>query len=231
MYTMRIKKNKTDLLMSIVEKLPYFDFKSLNTVEENKHYLKVFVNRYKKKGLIISLKKGLYTTSKFLDNNKNLNYFDGVFASFNEFVANILYQPSYLSLEYVLAENNILTEVPFGFTSITKNKTAKFKNHFGWFFYHKIKDSLFCGFETKIKYDKTVATVSIYKATKSKALFDFLYLRKNKITDAKSIEELRLNLGNLNKIDIREFKSYVKLEGSKKMKDVYNYLFESNDGN
>lgn len=227
---MRNKENKTKLLLSYIEKLPYFNFKILNAIEKDNHYLKVLISRCKHKGEIISLKKGLYTSQKFFDSNNQLHYFDNSFIPFNVFVANILYQPSYLSLEYILAENNILTEIPFGFTSITKNKTAKFKNHFGWFFYHKIKDSLFCGFETKIKYDNRLATVTIYKATKSKALFDFLYLRKNKITDVKSIEELRLNLGNLTKIDIREFKSYIKLEGSRKMKEVYNYLFESDDG-
>lgn len=226
---MRNKKYKTDLLMSYIEKLPYFDFKTLNTIEKDNHYLKIFINRYKKKGKIISLKKSLYTTKQFLDNFGQLNYLNS-FVPFDEFVANILYQPSYLSLEYVLAENNILTENPFGITSMTKNKTAKFNNYFGQFFYHKIKDELFLGFETKIKYENSIAALTIFKASKAKALFDYLYLRKNILIDQKSIEELRLNISEFKSIEIRMFKSYIDLEGSKKMKDIYNYLFK-NDRN
>ena len=223
---MRNKVNKTDLLMSYVIKLPYFDFTTLNTIEKNNHYLKTFINRYKKRGEIISLKKGLYTTKKFLDNFKQLNYFNS-FASFNEFVANILYQPSYLSLEYILAENNILTENPFGITSMTKNKTIKFNNYFGQFIYHKIKDKLFLGFETRIRYENQITPLTIFKASKAKALFDYLYLRKSIILDRKSIEELRLNVSEFKPTEIKEFKTYINLENSKKMKDIYNYLFKN----
>lgn len=212
--------------MSYVVKLPYFYFKTLNTIEKDNHYLKVFISRYKKKGKIINLKKGLYTTKQFLDNFRQLNYFNS-FVPFTEFVANILYQPSYLSLEYVLAENNILTENPFGITSITKNKTAKFNNHFGQFFYHKIKDELFLGFETKIKYENSIATLTIFKASKAKALFDYLYLRKNIVVDDKSIDELRLNISGFKSIEIKEFKSYINLEGSTKMKNINYYLFKN----
>jgi len=226
MYTMRNKVNKTDLLMSYVVKLPYFDFKTLNAVEKNNHYLKTFVNRYKQRGEIISLKKGLYTTKKFLDNFNQLNHFNS-FVPFNEFIANILCQPSYLSLEYVLAENNILTENPFGITSITKNKTTKFINYFGQFIYHKIKDKLFLGFTTKIRYENQIAALTIFKASKAKALFDYLYLRKNILLDNKSIDELRLNISEFKPIEIKEFNSYINLEGSKKMKEIYNYLFKN----
>jgi len=56
----------------------------------------------------------------------------------------------------------------------------------------------------------------ISKATKAKTLFDFLYLKKNLITDKTYLNELRLNLENFNKNDKLEFNKYVSIEGSKK---------------
>ena len=85
--------------------------------------------------------------------------------------------------------------------------------------YHKIKDKLFIGFKTE-----KIDNFFILKATKAKALFDFLYLRKNLITDKTYIKELRLNLENFNKKDKLELNKYIEIEGSKKMKNIYNLL-------
>jgi len=49
-------------------------------------------------------------------------------------------------------------------------------------------------------------------------------LRKNEIINKKSFEELRLNLGNISKNELKEFGKYVKLEGSKKMKEIYGII-------
>ena len=62
------------------------------------------------------------------------------------------------------------------------------------------------------------------KATRAKALFDFLYLRKNLLLDEKAVKELRLNLDNINAGDMRELKRYINLEGSGKMKNIFNLL-------
>ncbi|MCM8777830.1 MAG: hypothetical protein NC905_06180, partial [Candidatus Omnitrophica bacterium] len=138
------------------------------------------------------------------------------------FISNVLYPPSYLSLEYILSLHNLLTEMPVNFTSITLRKTQRFSNSFGNFLYHKIKKELFCGFEIFKK-----GEFEILGATKPKALFDFLYLRKNIIPDEKAFEELRLNLENIDKKDMEELKKYIILEGSTKMKEIYNLLVKT----
>ncbi|GAH25189.1 unnamed protein product [marine sediment metagenome] len=114
-----------------------------------------------------------------------------------------------------------MTEVPVNFTLITANKTAKFTNKVGNFFYHKIKARLFIGFKILEK-----DGFFTYEATKAKALFDSLYLRKNLLVDKRNVEELRLNVGNLNEKDKEELEKYVELESSKKMKGILNWLFE-----
>ena len=110
--------------------------------------------------------------------------------------------------------------MPKNLTLITKNKTATFLNRFGVFIYHKLKDKLFLGFTIE-----RANNLLIYKATKAKALFDFLYLRKREILNKEMARELRLNLGEFNSREKKELKSYVDLEGSKKMREIYSFLF------
>lgn len=209
-------KTKIEKIMALLEKLPYFTLDDLLSIEKNKNYLKILLSRREKSGKIIRLKRGVYVTERYLLEHLDKTEMDFYY----EFLANILYNPSYLSLEYVLYENNLLTEMPKNFISVTKNKTISFSNKFGNFFYHKIKDELFRGFKIVKEGDFT-----IYKATKAKALFDFLYLRKNILPIKESVKELRLNIELLSRADIKELKKYVNLEDSKKMKEILNYLF------
>ena len=164
---------------------------------------------------MIRLKKGVYTTNVYVEKMKNR----GEIEVFTDFLANYLYSPSYLSLETILYRHNLLTEIPVNLISVTKNKTAVFINKLGNFLYHKIKPSIFRGFELCRESD-----FSFMKASKAKALFDFLYLRKNILPNKEAVKELRLNVENLNRADINELKKYVALEGSKKMKEFLDYL-------
>jgi predicted transcriptional regulator of viral defense system len=199
----------------LTDNLPYFSIDNFFTLQDNKNSLKMFLSRYEETKKVTRIKKGIYVNKKYLDYLEKRNKL----SIYTEFITNFLYQPSYLSLEYVLYENNLLTELPTNFTSVTTKKTSIFSNHFGTFIYHKIKDSLFCGFTLK-KTD----SFTIYKASKSKALFDYLYLRKNLLSDRNSVEELRLNLNNLNKKDIKELKKYVNLESSVKMSLIFSLI-------
>lgn len=213
---------KIKRIMSLVEKLPYFSLDDLAAVEKDKVYLKILFSRYEKTGKVIRLKKGLYVAERhILSTLSSRRGADGEeAAAYYEFLANILCQPSYLSLEYILCQHNILTELPVNFTSAAKNKTTHFSNKLGNFLYHKVKEELFCGFEIIKK-----ANFTILQANKSKALFDFLYLRKNLLINKTAIKELRLNLDCFNKNDIAEFKQYLVLEKSEKMREIFKELF------
>ena len=205
----------TKTIFALVKKLPFFDFSDIAPVEKNRTYLAVLSSRHVKSGRFVRLKKDFYVTKEYVDETQK----NGTFNFYLKFLANVLYRPSYLSLEYVLFKHNLITELTVNFTSITTSKTKHFSNNLGKFFYHKIKEGLFTGFDITKEGDFTVL-----KATKAKALFDFLYLRKNILVDEKSVEELRLNLNNLTAGDMRELKKYVNLEGSGKMKNIFNLL-------
>lgn len=208
--------SKISGIISVAKKLPCFSLDDLAALETNKIYLKILLGRYVKTGKIIRLKKGLYVAKEYVDNLEK----KGNFSYYLDFLNGVLCEPSYLSLEYVLYKHNFLTDVPYNFTAVTKNKTAIFSNKFGNFLYYKIKDSLFCGFEMVKERE-----FSFLRATKAKALFDFLYLRKNILPVKEAVKELRLNVENLNGADIKELKKYVVMEGSKKMKEIIDYLF------
>lgn len=68
----------------------------------------------------------MYVSIDFLNRMKMNN----LFSEYLEFIGSKIHSPSYLSLEYVLYENNILTEVPQNLTFVTTNKSCIFKTKF-----------------------------------------------------------------------------------------------------
>lgn len=204
-------------LLGKLSLLPYFDIGAAGTLLNDKGYLRIVLSRYSNRGKIFRLKKGIYVAKEFIDNVQK----KGQYTSYLEFIASAIYPDSYLSTEYVLQKHNALTESVTNFTLVSRNKTASFSNSLGKFIYHNIKPALFSGFEL-IKRDG----FNIFEATKAKALFDHIYFRKRSLADRTAVEELRINKDVFDKKDIKEFKSYVELDGSKKMKEIFKTLFK-----
>lgn len=198
------------------ETLPYFTIDNLMIIGVPSYQMRIALSRLEKREFIIRLKRGFYASRKFIENCQK----HSIYTTFIEFIATKIYAPSYLSLDYILYENNILTEVPVSFTLVTRNKTLTISNKLGRFIYHKIKNELFDNYRIESK-DGFI----YHKADKVKALFDFLYLRKNMILNKVMAEELRLNLQNFKRSDITRLQAYVKQEGSQKMIEIFRFLF------
>jgi len=214
---MRNKDNSlTKKILMLVQYLPYFTIENLRIIDVPAYQLRIALSRLQERGIILRLKKGIYTSLKFVEGTRG----QGMDTAFIEFIATKIYTPSYLSLDYILYENNVLTEVPFSITLITKNKTYRVHNNLGQFIYHKIKDELFCGYQT-VRENGFI----YYKSDKVKALFDFLYLRKNRILNREMAKELRLNLEVFTNSERRKLKQYIEQEGSRKMKEIFSFLF------
>ena len=212
---MRTDNIRSKRILNLVATLPSFGAADLAPVGEDRTYLNIILSRQVKQGMMVRLKKNLYVTKSYLDNAERR----GIFSDYVEFVASKLHSPSYLSLDYVLHEHNMLTEIPRNITSVGLRKTENFSNDLGNFIYHKIKEELFVGFKVVKK-----GSFSILKATKAKALFDFLYFRKRLITDKRAAEELRLNLDEFTTDDFKELKGYVEIERSTRMKEIVDWL-------
>jgi predicted transcriptional regulator of viral defense system len=212
---MRNDKMKSKRILKLIEDLPFFGAADLAPIGERQSYLNIILSRQVKRGTIVRLRKNLYVTKNYLDNAERR----GFFSDYIEFAANTLYPPSYLSLDYVLHDHNMLTDIPRNITSMALRKTEHCSNNLGNFIYHTIKEELFLGFTIVKK-----GSFSIQKATKAKALFDFLYLRKRFLIDRQAVVELRLNLGEFTKDDFKELGEHVEMERSSRMKEIIHWL-------
>ncbi|EKE14158.1 MAG: hypothetical protein ACD_12C00654G0005 [uncultured bacterium] len=154
---------------------------------EDDGFLKTQLHRFIKKRLVFQIKRGIYCFDP-----KKIDQFE---------LASYLYQPSYISLESALHYYGMIPDIPQTVTSISPVTTKKIRTQFGNYFYTKIKQDLFYGYES-------VASSSFSKhyqiAKKEKALLDFIYIRK-----IKSLDDLRLDLDGIDKKTIgRYIKNY-----------------------
>ncbi|MBU1084940.1 hypothetical protein KKB06_01175 [Patescibacteria group bacterium] len=172
------------------------------------------IKRWIKQNIIIQLKRGIYVTNDYYIRLPEKQ-------AYQEFIANKLKSPSYLSLEYVLQKYSLLTEGVYAFTSITLKKTNTYKNKLGLFTYSNISQDLFTGYKIVNK-----EGFQIKEASKAKALFDFLYLRLLSVKNINQqlIDSFRFNLDEFSQKDQKEFKSYVKLSKTKKLEKVSLWL-------
>ena len=128
--------------------------------------------------------------------------------AFSPVVSAILLPQSYLSLEYVLQQHGILTEITYPVTAITIKNTRTIVNSLGTFIYRHIQPALYQGFQIMEAYGVPYAQASV-----AKALFDYLYIRplpadlepqRYNLTEA-----LRLNLDEFTREEREEFAGYV----------------------
>jgi len=201
-----MSRNSETKNKEILENKPYLTKKELSLLLEKKgKNLDKKITQLLKKEYLISLKKGIYTTRiYFLVNKKRLA----------EYLANVLYYPSYLSLEYVLQKQGLIPGAVYVYSSVTSKLPRAFQNKISTFSYRHIKESLFIGYD-EVDFKENY---KIKIATKAKALFDFLYLKPLKQGISQEIlYDLRINWDVFNKKDYQEFLKYVKISQSKKM--------------
>jgi hypothetical protein len=81
-----------------------------------------------KQGVIIRVKKGLYV---FGDKYRRYSYS-------KKLLANLVYGPSYVSLDYALAYNGLIPERVEALTSVTPSRSRRFSTPVGLFIYRQI---------------------------------------------------------------------------------------------
>jgi len=115
------------------------------------------VHRYAKQGALLKLRNGLYCLA------------DRPPPEFA--IANRLYEPSYISFEYALAYYHFIPEAAYTVTSATTRPTRTLTAAGTTFEYHRLKPSVFTGYEPA-----AVGGATALIATPEKALLDYLYL-------------------------------------------------------
>jgi hypothetical protein len=87
-------------------------------------------------------------------------------------ISNLIYSPSYVSLESALSYYGLIPEAVFSINSVSTRKTAVFKTPLAVFNYRKIKKSLFFGYILQ-KYNNKSYKI----ASPEKAILDYFYHR------------------------------------------------------
>lgn len=201
-------------IFNIFEKIPCFTKQNLRISWNGSEYaLDERIKRALRNKRILELKKGLYTT--------NIYYLkETQKTKFKEFIAAKLRFPSYLSLEYVLAKYELLTEITYPLTSITTKTGRTYQNFLGAYRYSNIKKEFYFGL-TQVSFYQN----KYFMATKPKAMFDFLYLKRNiGVLKKEILEGLRINWDNFSKEDFCCFQEYVFRAKSKKMEKISKIL-------
>ena len=197
--------------------MKYIDF--INTINEPVFSLQLLrlmnINVYpyqltmwSNKGYIAKLKNGIYVV---LDKKNKIK---------KEHIAYRLYEPSYISLEWALSLYGLIPEMVFNVTSVTTKTTRTYNNKLGLFIYRHIKKTLFIGYK---KIDSEDQPYLI--ATPEKALIDYIYLNSSKINNESELEELRLNMPEIKKLDYKKIKEYGDLTGSSKVNKIIKMIY------
>ena len=187
---------------------PVFSARELKTILFAEKNILVQVSFWLKKGYIKKVKKGLYVLTSAIDRVDPI------------VLADRIYSPSYLSLEYALNYYGIIPDIPGTYTSVSTRKTENFNNKFGNYSYQKIKKELFTGYE--IIQD---GVLSYEVASPEKALFDYLYLNKNKfVAEFNFWKELRID--EEFKFRKKEVENYKKLFQDKKVDSLVDSLLK-----
>ena len=153
--------------------------------KEMRSSLRQYLSRWKKQGWITTLRKGLYELT--YPERRGLPDF---------FIANKMYDPSYISLETALSYYSLIPEVSMGVVSVTSKITRRFRNSHGLFIYRSVRPEAFRGYviEKHNGFDVLIAEPE-------KALADYLYFKTwRKGTFDKEAERLDLKrVARLNK--------------------------------
>ena len=183
------------LLLSILKK---FNYQNCNDK----------IARLRKQGVLTLLKKGVYLYEPIAQSQVC-----------REQISNILYGPSYVSLEYALSYYGMIPERVYALTALTTNRSKSFKNSCGDFKYFQISPRLFSiGLEIR-----SVGKISYLMASREKALCDKIYMLRD--VDLRSKKKMRECLEDDLRIDLEEvygarleiFEQYFQISKSKKI--------------
>lgn len=184
-----MKRITTSGLIPVLKRSPYLTKQNLRLVlGASDGTLNYWIKKLLDEKYLIQIKKGFYLPRYYWDLISQRPEEKEVYL---EYLANVLRQPSYVSLEYVLAKNGLIPESSFALTSVTTKSTRTYLAGEFKFIYRGLKPALFTGFQLVNFKDKQVRV-----ASPAKALFDFLYLK-----EFVSADEMRIYLLNEGRIN------------------------------
>ena len=197
--------------LSVIEEIDYNFIKSALAEYKNP---RVKINAMLKSGKLIRVKKGLYVFGKELAEQP--------FSK--ECLANLIYGPSYISLEYALEFYGLIPERVEVITCVTNKRKKIFNTPVGDFSYRYIHPAIYAYGITLFELD---SYHSILIATKEKAMADILYFSEkfeNELQLKKHLlENLRVEIESLASFNLKIVNKLAFLYGHN-VKLFYNVL-------
>lgn len=192
---------------STVWNWPLIFSRDLTSHQPNKQAIRNQLERWHARKLLIKLRRGIFLLNQ---NDRKLN-------PSRSYIANQLFSPSYVSLEYALGYYDLIPERVSDVTSITTKKTLRLRNEVGTFMYQHIKPAAFRGF-TSVKDE---AGLVFFIAEPEKALVDFLYLNLRKFQgDYETVFENYFRVQNLESLNQNKIINFTGLFNSNKLTHV-----------
>lgn len=164
-----------------------------------------FILRYVKEGFIIKLKKGLYSLENYLPSELE--------------IANRVFGPSYVSLEYALMFYNVIPDTVYTITSVNTKSTREFVINNISYTYRKIKKNAFTSYLRK-SIDGNVVLI----AEAEKAFVDYLYF----VDLGQKVIYDRIDVGKLSKNKLID---YAKLFQRKSLVKLVNKIYDQSRRN
>ena len=188
--------NRTDFVSKIkARKLALFSGREIQALfGVSKVATAGILHRYSKQGFILKVKRGLYSFPDALPPEL--------------YLANKLYDPSYISREFALSYHGVIPEMVYEITSVTTKATRRFEALGKVFSYRKIKRVAYTGYEIQKQ-----KGLSFNIANAEKAFVDINYLRL--MNGQKPISRF-----NKEKINTARAIKYASLFGNKKLKGI-----------
>lgn len=197
----------------------YFDYQKLSQALEGSGHVRRDIGKLIKDKYIIRVKKGLYIWSKDLRKSPYSK----------EILSNLIYGPSYVSLEYALSFHGLIPERVSIVTAVTSQRNKFFETPVGAFEYcHTHKQAYPWGVQRFVN----ESGEGFLLACPEKALLDYIALRIKKWGDSVSFEEflyddLRIDEDEVTNLDKEKIEQLAKYYRSKAVKDFSEWFVKT----
>ena len=168
-----------DALISKLHDQAWFDLPTVALLfsHEEARSVRTSLHRFMQEGKLTGLRRGLYCFGPRYRKQ----------AIHGPLVANLCYQPSYLSERWALSWYGVIPEKTVVYTSVSPRPTRRFSNEWGEFQYRTIKRSFRNGF-----IEMNIQEVGVRISEPEQALLDLWYLEGGEWTEAR-MESMRFD--------------------------------------
>ena len=190
-----------------------FDYQTLTDVLKELSFPRDKITDLLRKGIIIRVKKGLYV---FGDRYQRHPYS-------KELLANLIYGPSYISLDYALAYYGIIPEGAEALTSVTLGRSRKFSTPIGLFIYRQIPAQAYLAGMLRVEGDHDQAFLI---ASPEKALADKIVSERGAPVASSAemrrflIENLRIDVGAIRSLSAERIGEFAGRYRSRKLRHL-----------